>query len=653
MKNVLKKLVKPATTILSKCKNYGNKLLKSDNFIGVPTFAIQQGLIQSLDKAYDKLIDKGYEVQTLALNRIIPFNFKTRTSKVETVEIRETLTKLSTKEGVVFMDTSYYMFFSSKIKNVEFYIYDSNTSTNPVCLILNDEIVGIVMPFKCTDDAWNSDRTLEEYKSYLEIEELKEIKNNEFLQSLVNEYIDYHNKSLKEVPQHFENIVSYELEKVNKQVYQVVGITKDNQRQYYFKMTMLNCDVNLTEQKKIFKMIKEYLLTSTLELQQKDDKINDLTVEEDNKNNKEVKEMENTIIKLFNEELNKDKKIGIESDTINLCSCVWHRLNPDQRHKIMKAVDYKKYKTEKTIYNKCLNYIENIIKEAENNKSKVKYSNNGYNTFKKYEVKANDITDFCNKYYKYDRYTGRGKEYIECCIKHHTEQLDKYGYTILSSHDNVTGDTVAYYGNKEDNIKNDNINFIDLNSTHKQLITIEGNTATIKNLTGSTIWKTSTRDIIKDYGHKDVNTYIKHLKKFGYKEIKDISMYKEDDKITISSPEVEDLSMNLQLLANKDLVNTINESFINNSNNVRNNIIEINSINDIKNIDIKDQFQYMVFWTYTDTKEKCKQGYKGKYINKILNEFLECEFIDNIKICSHDYFLNNFNKIKDNTDLLN
>lgn len=111
------------------------------------------------------------------------------------------------------------------------------------------------------------------------------------------------------------------------------------------------------------------------------------------------------------------------------------------------------------------------------------------------------------------------------------ELVNKYGIKNMMKMFDDAIDQEGYApgkGTKE----NHTINFIDLNSTHKQLITIEGNKAIIKHLIGSTIWKTNTRDIIKDFKHEDVNTYIKHLKKFGYKEIKDISMYKECNEKT-------------------------------------------------------------------------------------------------------------------------
>lgn len=71
----------------------------------------------------------------------------------------------------------------------------------------------------------------------------------------------------------------------------------------------------------------------------------------------------------------------------------------------------------------------------------------GYNSFKKYEVQANSISEFLKKYTRRERHEGRGQEYVDCRIQSHTEDLNKYRYTIISHHDSVTGDVVAYYGN--------------------------------------------------------------------------------------------------------------------------------------------------------------------------------------------------------------
>jgi hypothetical protein len=69
-----------------------------------------------------------------------------------------------------------------------------------------------------------------------------------------------------------------------------------------------------------------------------------------------------------------------------------------------------------------------------------------YETFKKYQVEANSVEDFHNKYHKESRYTDRGKEYMECVIKTSYEELEKDGFTFITHHDSKTGETVSYYG---------------------------------------------------------------------------------------------------------------------------------------------------------------------------------------------------------------
>lgn len=65
--------------------------------------------------------------------------------------------------------------------------------------------------------------------------------------------------------------------------------------------------------------------------------------------------------------------------------------------------------------------------------------------FKKYEVKSNSLEEFCNTYYKKNRYSDRGVDYVLSCLESHVEHLDKYGYTFITSHDSVTGEIVSYY----------------------------------------------------------------------------------------------------------------------------------------------------------------------------------------------------------------
>lgn len=72
---------------------------------------------------------------------------------------------------------------------------------------------------------------------------------------------------------------------------------------------------------------------------------------------------------------------------------------------------------------------------------------NSYESFKKYEVKANSVEDFLKRYTKHNKHYGRGEEHVLIRIKSHTEELEKYGFTIITHHGSVTGDTVSYYGN--------------------------------------------------------------------------------------------------------------------------------------------------------------------------------------------------------------
>lgn len=61
-----------------------------------------------------------------------------------------------------------------------------------------------------------------------------------------------------------------------------------------------------------------------------------------------------------------------------------------------------------------------------------------YNSFKKYEVQAENLRDFCDRYHNYS--------YSETDYFCHKEDLEKSGYTIINRHDSITGDTVSYYG---------------------------------------------------------------------------------------------------------------------------------------------------------------------------------------------------------------
>lgn len=72
---------------------------------------------------------------------------------------------------------------------------------------------------------------------------------------------------------------------------------------------------------------------------------------------------------------------------------------------------------------------------------------NLYDVFKKYRVSASSIEDFRQRYTKPDRYAQRGPEYVAAILQSAREDLDKYGFSIISSHDSITGKVVAYYPN--------------------------------------------------------------------------------------------------------------------------------------------------------------------------------------------------------------
>ena len=54
------------------------------------------------------------------------------------------------------------------------------------------------------------------------------------------------------------------------------------------------------------------------------------------------------------------------------------------------------------------------------------------------------VEEFAHKYYKPDRFTGRGQEYVNCCLESHKQSIQDEGFTCLSHHDNVTGRFIAF-----------------------------------------------------------------------------------------------------------------------------------------------------------------------------------------------------------------
>lgn len=58
------------------------------------------------------------------------------------------------------------------------------------------------------------------------------------------------------------------------------------------------------------------------------------------------------------------------------------------------------------------------------------------------------VEEFLDKYYKHDRFWGRGEEYAGCLISSHQHDVLDYGYDLISRHDCVLG-RAAYFVPKE------------------------------------------------------------------------------------------------------------------------------------------------------------------------------------------------------------
>lgn len=66
--------------------------------------------------------------------------------------------------------------------------------------------------------------------------------------------------------------------------------------------------------------------------------------------------------------------------------------------------------------------------------------------FRQHAVEATSVEDFLNRYYRGDRYTGRGKEYAACLRANYERNFQCDGWTFISKHDSNTGRVVAYFG---------------------------------------------------------------------------------------------------------------------------------------------------------------------------------------------------------------
>ena len=66
------------------------------------------------------------------------------------------------------------------------------------------------------------------------------------------------------------------------------------------------------------------------------------------------------------------------------------------------------------------------------------------------KVKADSVSDFLERYYKPDRYHGRGESYAQSLLESYEQEFAKHGFCFISYHDSVTGRIVAFCGNNEE-----------------------------------------------------------------------------------------------------------------------------------------------------------------------------------------------------------
>lgn len=74
---------------------------------------------------------------------------------------------------------------------------------------------------------------------------------------------------------------------------------------------------------------------------------------------------------------------------------------------------------------------------------------NQYEAFRKYQVCANSLVEFLEKYTKPSAHALRGTDYVTNRIKSHQEDIAKYGFTFITHHDSITGENVSFYPNEK------------------------------------------------------------------------------------------------------------------------------------------------------------------------------------------------------------
>ncbi|MDX9863227.1 MAG: hypothetical protein RBT34_00325 [Anaerolineaceae bacterium] len=67
-------------------------------------------------------------------------------------------------------------------------------------------------------------------------------------------------------------------------------------------------------------------------------------------------------------------------------------------------------------------------------------------SYRDHAVPADSVADFLARYYKTDRYHGRGKEYAAILLASYEKDFAKDGFCFISRHDSKTGQVVSFFG---------------------------------------------------------------------------------------------------------------------------------------------------------------------------------------------------------------
>ena len=70
-----------------------------------------------------------------------------------------------------------------------------------------------------------------------------------------------------------------------------------------------------------------------------------------------------------------------------------------------------------------------------------------FELFKRYAVtEVKTVSEFLARYYKQQRYAGRGEDFASALLKSHEEDFAKDGVDWISRYDSNTGEIVSFYG---------------------------------------------------------------------------------------------------------------------------------------------------------------------------------------------------------------